>query len=77
MVPKQEVITLKTLNTLKLKAVLQQHKLVKVVTDLTRKDFGPSQLIEIKEAKTEGGMKLYRIQVGGGSSLIVGTYGDV
>lgn len=33
-------------------------------------------MIEIRGAKTDGGMKLFRMQINGGSSLIIGTYGD-
>ena len=73
-VPKQEVIQLKTLGSVRLKAVLQKHKLIKVVVDFSQKDL--SSLAEIKGAQTEGGMKLYRMQVNGGSSLVLGTYGD-
>jgi hypothetical protein len=59
---------------LRLKAVLQKHKLIKVVVDLTHNDL--SNLKEIVGAKTEGGMKLYLTQVNNGSSLVIGTYGD-
>ena len=48
-------------------------KYVKFVLDLTK----PKKYIEeLRDAKTEGGMKLYRIGVGRGSNLIIGTYGD-
>lgn len=74
MVPKSEIITLNRLHSIKLKANSTKHKLVKLVVDLSNPRKLP--LEEITEAKSEGGMKLYRVQVGLGSSLIIGTYGD-
>lgn len=74
LVPKKEVLTLTGLREMKLKAVLQKHKLIKIILDISQKDL--KRLEPIQRAKTEGGMRLFRLQVQNGSSLVVGTYGD-
>ena len=71
MVPKKEVILLEQLSDLRLKAVLQKHKLVKVV--FQARDL--KSMKEISGAYTVGGMKLYSLSFGG-SCLVIGTYGD-
>jgi len=73
MVPKSEVVTLSSVHLIKLKAYSQKFKLVKIVLDLKN----PKQFLDqINEAKCEGGMKLFKLPVGVGSSLIIGTWGD-
>lgn len=50
-----------------------KHKLVTIVVDLPN----PSKyMAEIKGVDCEGGMKLFEVKVGRGSSLLFGTFGD-
>ena len=73
MVPKSEVVTLGSLHLVKLKAYSFKYKVVKIVLDLKN----PKKFLEeITGVKSEGGMKLYKLPVGLGSSLIIGTWGD-
>ena len=73
MVPKSEVVTLGSLHLVKLKAYSFKYKVVKIVLDLKN----PKKFLEeITGVKSEGGMKLYKLPVGLGSSLIIGTWDD-
>jgi hypothetical protein len=53
MVPRGQ-LTIKSITEMKLKAVMQKHKLIKVVIDFSQKNI--KNLALIQEAKTEGGM---------------------
>ena len=73
MIPKSEVVSLVSLHSIKLKAFSFKYKLVKICVDLNNPK---KSLEEIVGVKSEGGMKLHKLPVGLGSSLIIGTYGD-
>ncbi len=67
-------MSLKGLKHIQLKAILPKHSLIKSCVELNSAAF--KSLNEVEGVVTQGGMKLFRLQVGGGSSLIFGTYGD-
>jgi hypothetical protein len=59
MVPKMEVITLKSIKQLQLRAILPKHKLVKVCVELDAQTF--RSIKEVEGVVTQGGMKLLRV----------------
>lgn len=68
-------LTFSKLRTLRLKAFLMKSKFVRVVLDLVN----PKQKREfsrVTSAQTQGGIQLFNIRVGAGSSLVVGTFDD-
>ena len=68
-------LTFSNLRTLRLKAFLMKSKFVRVVLDL----INPKQKREftkVTNVQTQGGIQLFNIRVGSGSSLILGTFDD-